>query len=236
MKEKEEQLLSAGGIREQVLTPDGIRLILASASPRRSELLHQAGLRPEICPSHKEERSRAKTPAALVRALSRTKAEDIAGQVLEEARRNAGGTGADVSGSGSGSFPFLVIGADTIVVHDGEVLGKPKDPEDAVRMLKGLSGRTHHVYTGVTLILCGQTEILKEHSFYEKTAVHVYPLTEAEIRAYVESGDPMDKAGAYGIQGAFGQYIRGISGDYTNVVGLPLGRTIWEIKQLLHEM
>lgn len=216
---------------EHVLSPGGIRLILASASPRRSELLHQAGLRPEIRPSHKEERSRAKTPAALVRALSRTKAEDIAGQVLEDARRNAGGTGA-----GDNSFPFLVIGADTIVVHDGEVLGKPKDAEDAVRMLKGLSGRTHHVYTGVTLILCGPSQILKEHSFYEKTAVHVYPLTEAEIRAYVDSGDPMDKAGAYGIQGAFGQYIRGISGDYTNVVGLPLGRTIWEIKQLLHEM
>ena len=206
---------------QEMLARRNIRLVLASASPRRRELMHQAELFPEILPSHKEERSRAKTPAALVKALSRTKAEDIAAQA--DAR------------------PFLVVGADTIVVHDGLVLGKPKDPEDAVRMLRDLSGRTHHVYTGVTLILCGEggekgeetAAGRKEISFFEKTAVQVYPLTEAEIRAYVSSGDPLDKAGAYGIQGAFGQHIRGIRGDYTNVVGLPLGRTVWEMKKLL---
>lgn len=212
---------------QETLARRDIRLVLASASPRRRELFHQAGLFPEIIPSHKEERSAAKTPAALVKALSRTKAEDIAGQL---------------SGETAGGKEILVAGADTIVVLDGKVLGKPKDPADAVNMLESLSGRAHHVYTGVTLILLGEkggrpdAGESRRVSFFEKTAVEVYPLTGAEIRAYVESGDPLDKAGAYGIQGAFGQHIRGIRGDYTNVVGLPLGRTIWEMKKLLHRI
>ena len=208
---------------QETLARRDIRLVLASASPRRRELFHQAGLFPEIIPSRKEERSAAKTPAALVKALSRAKAEDIAAQL---------------SGETAGGKEILVAGADTIVVLDGKVLGKPKDPEDAVRMLEDLSGRTHHVYTGVTLILLGGSGAEagegRRISFFEKTAVEVYPLTGAEIRAYVESGDPLDKAGAYGIQGAFGQHVRGIRGDYTNVVGLPLGRTLWEMKKLLH--
>lgn len=212
---------------QETLARRDIRLVLASASPRRRELFHQAGLFPEIIPSHKEERSAAKTPAALVKALSRTKAEDIAGQL---------------AGETAGGKEILVAGADTIVVLDGKILGKPRDPADAVRMLESLSGRAHHVYTGVTLILLGEngggTDAGESRriSFFEKTAVEVYPLTEAEIRAYVDSGDPLDKAGAYGIQGSFGQHIRGIRGDYTNVVGLPLGRTVWEMKKLLHRI
>ena len=213
------QKTGSAELLQQYLTRRNIRLVLASASPRRKELFHQAGLFPEILPSRREERSRAKTPAALVKALSKTKAEDIAFSVKER--------------------PALVIGADTIVVLDGRVLGKPKDKEDAARMLRSLSGRTHHVYTGVTLVLSeeehGGTPDIREESFFEKTAVEVYPLSEGEISAYVESGDPLDKAGAYGIQGAFGQYIRGIRGDYTSVVGLPLGRTIWEMKKLLFQ-
>ena len=189
---------------------EGRRVVLASASPRRKELLLQAGVRAEILPSHKEEQTRARTPAALVKALSAGKAEDIA------------------EGQPAGT---VVIGADTVVVRDGAVLGKPKDADDAVRMLESLAGRTHHVYTGVTLILCGKKKI----TFYERTEVSVFPMTEDEIRTYVESGDPMDKAGAYGIQGPFGAYIRGIRGDYTSVVGLPLGRTVWELKELLKE-
>ena len=147
---------------------EGRRVVLASASPRRKELLLQAGIHAEILPSHKEEQTKAKTPAALVKALSAGKAADIA------------------AGQPAGT---VVIGADTVVVRDGTVLGKPKDADDAVRMLK----------------------------------------------SYVESGDPMDKAGAYGIQGPFGAYVRGIRGDYTSVVGLPLGRTVWELKELLKE-
>lgn len=196
--------------RKNMKELEGRRVVLASASPRRKELLLQAGIHAEILPSHKEERTRAKTPAALVKALSAGKAADIA------------------AGQPAGT---VVIGADTVVVRDGAVLGKPKDADDAVRMLKSLAGRTHHVYTGVTLILCGKRKI----TFYERTEVSVFPMTEDEIRAYVESGDPMDKAGAYGIQGPFGAYVRGIRGDYTSVVGLPLGRTVWELKELLKE-
>ena len=98
-------------------------------------------------------------------------------------------------------------------------------------MIRLLQGRSHWVYTGVTLVQCGGRSV----SFYEKTAVRVYPMTEAEIQNYVSGGEPMDKAGAYGIQGTFGAYIRGIRGDYTNVVGLPLGRTVWELKKLVEE-
>lgn len=184
------------------------RIVLASASPRRRELLLQAGIRAEIIPSRREERTTAKTPAGMVKALSRRKAEDVAAALPD-------GT--------------LVIGADTVVALDGKILGKPKDREDAIRMLRGLSGRSHQVYTGVTLLLCGR----QRYTFFEKTEVAVYPLTEEEIRNYVESGEPADKAGAYGIQGAFGAYIRRLRGDYSNVVGLPLGRTVWEIKRLL---
>lgn len=184
------------------------RVVLASASPRRRELLLQAGIQAEVLPSHREEHSDAKTPAGLVKALSRTKARDIA------------------AGQAPGT---VVIGADTVVVRDGRILGKPKDAEDAFRTLRSLSGRTHRVYTGVTIILCGAREV----TFAERTDVSVYPLSEEEIRAYVASGDPMDKAGSYGIQGPFGAYIRSIRGEYTNVVGLPLGRTMQELKKLL---
>ena len=186
------------------------RIVLASASPRRRELLHQAGIPAEIRPAAGEERARAKTPAALVKALSRHKAEEIAADEPD-------GT--------------VVLGADTVVVLDGTILGKPKDREDACRMIRLLQGRSHWVYTGVTLVQRGGRSV----SFYEKTAVRVYPMTEAEIQNYVSGGEPMDKAGAYGIQGTFGAYIRGIRGDYTNVVGLPLGRTVWELKKLVEE-
>ena len=211
---------------QEALARRNIRLVLASASPRRRELFHQAELFPEIIPSHKEERSAAKTPAALVKALSRTKAEDIAERF---------------AGSDHGGQEILVAGADTIVVLDGKVLGKPKDPEDAVRMLESLSGRAHHVYTGVTLILLGGRDAGAEAgesrriSFFEKTAVEVYPLTGAEIRAYVESGDPLDKAGAYGIQGKGSLLCEKISGDYFNIVGLPIARVARELKAILNQ-
>lgn len=184
------------------------KIVLASASPRRKELLLRAGLQPEIVPSLREERCRAKTPAGVVKALSRLKAEEVAAS-------QAKGT--------------VVIGADTVVALDGEILGKPRDREDAFRMLLRLSGRAHRVYTGVTILVCGGERL----SFCEKTEVSLYPLAEEEIESYIETGEPFDKAGAYGIQGAFGAYIRGLRGDYTNVVGLPLGRTIWELKKLL---
>ena len=126
----------------------------------------------------------------------------------------------------------IVIGADTVVAYDGKILGKPADKEDAVHMLSMLSGNTHEVYTGVTFCYAeGGTE--KVHTFYERTAVTFYPMSRDEIANYVASGDPMDKAGAYGIQGSFAAYVKGIEGDYNNVVGLPVGRLYQEIKELL---
>ena len=119
----------------------------------------------------------------------------------------------------------IVIGADTIVYHKGEILTKPKNEEDAFRILKSLERQIHKVYTGVTI--CSAH---KNVSFYEKTDVWVYDMTDEEIRDYISTGEPMDKAGAYGIQGKFAAYIKGIEGDYNNVVGLPVARLVHELK------
>ena len=182
------------------------RVILASASPRRLDLLRQVGIEPEIEPSHVEEVITSTVPDQVVMELSRQKAEDIA----------ALHTGEDA----------VVIGADTVVAYDGKILGKPKDEADAFQMIQMLQGNTHQVYTGVTLI-CGE----KKTSFYEKSDVSVYPMTEEEIWEYIHTGEPMDKAGAYGIQGYFAKYIREIQGEYTTIVGLPVGRLWHELKK-----
>lgn len=189
-------------------------VILASASPRRLDLLRQAGIEPEVEPSHVVEVIRSIKPDEVVMELSRQKAEDIATRH----------TGEDV----------VVIGADTVVAFDGKILGKPKDEADAVRMITSFQGKAHQVYTGVTLVFCGKAgekpeEQWKTITFAEETDVFVCPMTQEQIRAYVETGEPMDKAGAYGIQGRFAVWVKGISGDYNNVVGLPLGRVCREL-------
>lgn len=176
------------------------KMILASASPRRRELLEQAGIPFEVMVSHAQETITKEEPGEIVEGLSRCKAGAVAAIYPDR----------------------TVLGADTIVVLDGEILGKPQDEQDARRMLAALQGRTHQVYTGVTLMR-GE----RIHSFHEKTDVEVYPMTEEEIEAYVQSGDCMDKAGGYGIQGRFAIHIRGINGDYNNVVGLPISR-LWQ--------
>lgn len=182
------------------------KVILASASPRRRELLNQVGIDPVIMPSHVEEVIASTEPDQVVMELSAQKAEDVA----------AAYRGQDV----------VVIGADTVVVADGKILGKPKDREDAIRMVTLLAGRSHQVYTGVTLVFCGadRGEDGKTVTFAEETEVWIYPMDRPQIERYVDTGEPMDKAGAYGIQGYFAAYIQGIRGDYTNVVGLPVGR------------
>ncbi len=190
----------------------GWKIVLASASPRRKELLEQIGIEPLICPSHQEESASAEKPGELVMELARVKAEDIASSCPE-------GT--------------LVIGADTVVALDGRIMGKPADEEEAFQMLSSLAGRTHQVYTGTALILCLGEGKFHGSSFYEETHVQVYPMTEEEIRGYIATGEPMDKAGAYGIQGAFAAWIKGIRGDYANVVGLPLGRLYHEMNNLV---
>lgn len=188
-----------------------MKIILASASPRRKELLGQLGLDFEIRVSDVEERITQKVPAKVVEELSAQKAEAVF-------RHTEG----DV----------LVIGADTVVALDERILGKPADEVGAVRMLQDLQGRAHYVYTGVTLYFReGDTEWSK--TFSEETKVYFYPMTEAEIQAYVDTKEPMDKAGAYGIQGLGGKFVEKICGDYNNVVGLPIARLYQELKDNL---
>ena len=125
----------------------------------------------------------------------------------------------------------MILGADTVVVFEGKILGKPKDEEDAVQTLKMLQGNTHQVYTGVTILenICGKWQ---KTSFAEKTDVTFYPVSEKEIRDYVKTKEPMDKAGSYGIQGKFAPFIDRIEGDYYNVVGLPVAYVYQTFKEL----
>lgn len=187
-------------------------VILASGSPRRKELLTQAGFAFTICPAKGEERTTKTLPCDIVCELSHQKALEIA-QTQKDA--------------------CYVIGADTIVAFENRILGKPKDPADAVRMVSMLQGNTHQVYTGVTLIEVCEDGTLREKTFYEETNVHVCPMSEDEITAYVATGEPLDKAGAYGIQGAFSIYVSGIEGDYFNVVGLPVSRLYHEFSTFM---
>ena len=124
----------------------------------------------------------------------------------------------------------VILGADTIVSFDNKILGKPKNEEDAVNTLSMLQGNTHQVYTGVTVMERKDSK-WEKITFAECTDVSFYSVSEEEIRAYVATGEPMDKAGSYGIQGGFGAYVKGIRGDYTNVVGLPVGRLFYETKK-----
>ena len=182
LKEREERRKEAEK-KEKPITVLFPKLVLASASPRRQELIQLLGLKAEIHPSGI--------------------AEDV--------------TEAD---------PSLLV-ADTVVFFEDRILGKPKSEEDAYRMLSALSGRAHQVYTGVSLHFQG-----KKMGFYEKTEVQFARLTEREIWDYIESKEPMDKAGAYGIQGRFAPFVKGIAGDYYNVMGLPLARLYQALKFL----
>lgn len=193
----------------------GMRVVLASASPRRKALLEQMGISPEIIPSRIDERTKETEPERVVMELSGQKAREVS------------------AACGPGT---IVIGADTVVAADAEVLGKPGTPERAYEMLAGLQGRVHQVYTGVTLLLRGGDGRLHSRTFFEKTDVSVYPMTEQELWEYARSGEPLDKAGAYGIQGHFAVFIEKINGDYDNVVGLPLGRLYHELKNLTEEI
>lgn len=207
-----------------------MRIVLASASPRRSELLAQIGLEFEVKVSDEEERTEAREPWLIVQELAARKAEAVLRTVFEA---EGGSTGPRDS--------LLVIGADTVVVCDGEILGKPVHEADARRMLRALAGKSHEVYTGVALFYrqapCAGEEkegrLVDRRCFYETTRVHFAPMTENEIEDYVSTKDPLDKAGAYGIQGFCARYITGIEGDYNNVVGLPVGRLYQEIKEWL---
>ena len=189
-----------------------MRLILASASPRRRDLLRDAGFDFEVRPSQiVEEIQQGELPEDFVRRTAREKALQIA------ASSPRGG---------------LVLGADTVVVIDGQTLGKPSDPQDATRMLRLLSGRTHQVHTGICLVRAPDSiEALK----HETTLVTFRELDEEEIRQYVESGEPSDKAGAYAIQGLASKFVTRISGCYSNVVGLPIALVYEILKPVMEE-
>ncbi|MCD8347773.1 MAG: Maf family protein [Lachnospiraceae bacterium] len=202
------------------------RIILASGSPRRKELLAQTGLEFEVIPGEVDEDAvvcalletrevsprtaelaggtEDAYPADVVKALSASKAEAVAAQIEEG----------------------IVIGSDT-VVWDNEIMGKPADRADAYRMLRQLQGKVHSVFTGVTVIV-KENEEAKRHTFFCETKVEVYPMTEQETESYLDTGEAMDKAGAYGIQGKFGLWVKGIEGDYNSVVGLPLS-ALWQV-------
>lgn len=177
-------------------------LVLASASPRRRELLERLGVEFRTVPAEVDERpiaEQVREPARLVTLLAETKAKAVA---REHPRA-------------------LVIGADTVVVLDGEILGKPSDAREARRMLARLSGRTHHVYTGVAVV---DGESGRSESCAEVTAVTFGRLTDEQIERYVQTGEPLDKAGAYGIQGIGATLVERVEGCFFNVVGLPLFR------------
>lgn len=194
------------------------RLILASASPRRKELLARIGLSFEILPARGEENPRSAIPGEMVRELSAGKALEIYETLKEQEKEEA-----------------VIIGADTLVAFENRVMGKPFDEKAAFDMLFLLQGKTHQVYTGVTLIYTPRGETAcKRLTFVEKTDVTMYPMTEQEILAYIATGEPMDKAGAYGIQGRCAAYVREICGDYNNVVGLPVGRLYQELKRIVN--
>ena len=187
------------------------KLILASNSPRRRELLEQIGVEFEVIPSNAEEKITKQEPSEVVEELSRQKAEDVAASVEDG----------------------IVLGADTVVCQNGQIMGKPTDEADAKQMLQKLQGEEHSVYTGVTILVKANGAVQHVQTFSQETKVYVYEMTDEEIDRYIATGEPMDKAGAYGIQGRFAAYVEGIEGDYNNVVGLPVSAVWQELKELL---
>lgn len=196
-----------------------VKYVLASGSPRRRELLEQIGLTFEISSAHGEEIITKELPWEIVEELSREKAVQVANRYEKE---NSGADKNDTT---------VIIGADTIVACGGKIMGKPQDEADAVRMLTKLQNNTHQVYTGVTLVIM-TSDGSKTVTFHEKTDVSMYPMSQPQIENYVATGEPMDKAGAYAIQGKCAAYIKGINGEYNNVVGLPVARLMQELFSL----
>lgn len=178
-------------------------IILASASPRRKEILELADLKFDVMPSDAQEITTKTAPNEVVMELASIKAKDI----YKKSEKQS-----------------MIVGADTVVAYQGQILGKPTDEADAKRMLTMLSGQTHEVYTGVCIIEEGKTK-----TFYEETKVTFYEISDEQIDHYIKTGEPMDKAGSYGIQGKAAVFIKGIEGDYYNVVGFPIARFLQEI-------
>ena len=186
------------------------RLLLASQSPRRRELLEQAGITFKAVTGTASEETELTDPAQVVKELAARKAQSVFLLHPDD----------------------IVLGADTIVALGDEIFGKPEDADEAFEMISGLRRHTHQVYTGCAFVYAGRDGTARVITHAEKTDVLVGEITDEEIRAYIATGEPMDKAGAYAIQGRFGQYIRKIDGDYYNVVGLPLYYVTHELKKI----
>jgi septum formation protein len=187
----------------------GRKLILGSSSPRRAKILRDAGVDFELrVPPEVEENTLGSDPVEHVLSLSRAKAESVARHVKEG----------------------IILGADTIVVLDGEILGKPKDKKEALSTLTKLSGKTHTVFTGITLINNDDNRLLSD---YDSTEVTFNSLAEEDIRSYIDTGEPMDKAGAYGIQGMGSFLVKGIRGSLDNVIGLPTEKLKEMLKRII---
>ena len=199
------------------------KIILASKSPRRRELMTQAGFDFEIITSNIEEVIKGTNPADIVKELSFQKADAVLNDILAHLPFEADST----------SPCLLVIGADTVVSYANNIMGKPKDKQDAFNMIKTIQGKTHQVYTGVSILRYDfGTKKTSVTSFAEGTDVTLYSMSDSEINDYIATNEPMDKAGSYGIQGRFAVHVRGINGDYNNVVGLPIARLYQELKTL----
>jgi septum formation protein len=185
------------------------RIVLASGSPRRKELLEQIGLEFEVIVSNEEEQVTSNIPSDIVKELSLLKAKSVFDKL---------------------SGDVVVIGADTVVSVNDSILGKPANEEGAFLMLESIAGREHRVFTGVTICIRekGHEEIV---NYAEGTTVFVQDMTTQEILDYIACGESLDKAGAYGIQGRFAAFIKGIEGDYNNVVGLPVGSLAYELRK-----
>lgn len=187
------------------------KIILASASERRQKLLEQVGINCEVIPSNIDEDSiNGDTPGDLVEKLSAAKAENVAERLEGD---------------------FVIVAADTVVVKDSRVFGKPSDEKEAFEMLNSLQGNRHEVFTGVTLICVTGGEGLID-TFHVRTIVDMMPMTPKQINAYIQSGEPMDKAGGYGIQGRGAAYIRDVAGDFFNVVGLPISTVLSRLEHM----
>lgn len=195
-----------------------MRYILASASPRRKELLEKIGIPFEIFSSSIEEKITKSIPSEIVMELAFQKADDVFRSFIS---------------TSNPTESLTVIGADTIVVYRNEILGKPADEAEAFDMLSMLADRTHQVYTGVSIIT-NENGQRRTNTFFEKTGVTFYPIHREDLLRYTASGDSLDKAGAYGIQGDFAIHVKEIHGDYNNVVGLPIGRVYHELEFLFH--
>lgn len=178
------------------------KIILASSSPRRKEILNQVSVKFDIIPSLCDEVITKSNPSEIVEELASQKAEEVAKKI---------------------TYDSVIIGADTIVAVNNKILGKPKNKDEAFEMVKMIQNNYHNVYTGVCLIIKSEN-YYKKIVFHEKTEVSLYQMTDEQIWDYISTDEPMDKAGAYAIQGKFAIYIKAINGDYNTIVGLPISK------------